>query len=480
MSKAIVCQLCSLILEYEKKPLKYSFSYLRAMFISINDNSVSRIHQLLSNWRQDDVRAIVVTDGERILGLGDLGVQGIEIPVGKLSLYVALGGVQPRWCLPIQLDVGTDNEEFLANPDYAGLRQKRIRGEQYDRFIDNFMQACRKKFGQNVLIQFEDFGKNNAYRLLERYQSHYCTFNDDIQGTASVSVAGMIAATRITGQKISEMKFLFHGAGTAAVGCANLLVEQMRLEGLSHAQACARVFLVKTDGLVIEKRQNLSEQQVPFAKPGPDLKDLCQIVEAVKPTAIIGVSTMRGAFSEPIIRAMASFNKRPLIFALSNPTSKSECTAEEAYAGTKGTALYASGSPFPPVQLPDGRRFVPGQCNNSYIFPGVALGVILFKISYIPDKLFLIAAVKLAESVTDEELSTGCLYPALQKVPEISIRIAVAIGEQCYKDGTAKLYPEPEDKELFVRTQAYQTDYEEMLPNMMSQLSVLQNSKECN
>uniref|UniRef100_A0A1I8BK30 Malic enzyme n=1 Tax=Meloidogyne hapla TaxID=6305 RepID=A0A1I8BK30_MELHA len=278
--------------------------------------------------------SIVVTDGERILGLGDLGIQGVEIPVGKLALYVALGGVQPRWCLPIQLDVGTDNEEFLSNPDYVGLKQKRARGAEYDTFIDNFMKACRKRFGQDVLIQFEDFGKNTAYKLLERFRNQYCTFNDDIQGTASVSVAGLIAAARITGQKISDMKFLFHGAGTAAVGCAELLVEKMYSEGLSKEKARERIFLVKTDGLIIKKRQTLSEQQVPFAKDGPDLKDLYEIVKSVKPTAIIGVSTIRGAFTGQIIKEMSTFNKHPVIFALSNPTSKSECTAIEAYNGT--------------------------------------------------------------------------------------------------------------------------------------------------
>nr|CAD2184340.1 unnamed protein product [Meloidogyne enterolobii] len=448
--------------------LQFEYRYQKALFISIKDNNISKIYQILSNWKYQDVRAIVVTDGERILGLGDLGIQGIEIPVGKLALYVALGGVQPRWCLPIQLDVGTDNEEFLSNPDYVGLKQKRVRGAEYENFIENFMKACRKRFGQNVLIQFEDFGKNTAYKLLERFRNNYCTFNDDIQGTASVSVAGLIAAARITGQKISDMKFLFHGAGTAAVGCAELLVEKMYCEGLSKEKARERIFLVKTDGLIIKKRQTLSEQQIPFAKDGPDLKDLYEIVKAIKPTAIIGVSTIRGAFTEQIIREMSTFNKHPVIFALSNPTSKSECTAIEAYNGTNGSALFASGSPFPPVQLSDGRNFRSGQCNNAYIFPGVALGIVLFKVANIPDKLFLIAALKLAECVSDEELSVGCLYPDLKKVPEISIKIAVAIGEECYKDGSAKLYPEPEDKELFVRAQVYNTEYEEFLPLEMA------------
>uniref|UniRef100_A0A914GT99 Malic enzyme n=1 Tax=Globodera rostochiensis TaxID=31243 RepID=A0A914GT99_GLORO len=461
--------------------INFEYRYPKALFVNINShNNVSAIYRVLGNWKHPDVRAIVVTDGERILGLGDLGVGGVEISVGKLSLYVALGGVQPQWCLPVQLDVGTDNAKLLNDPDYMGLRQPRVRGEQYDQFIDNFMVACRKKYGQHLLIQFEDFGKNNADRLLKRYQDEYCTFNDDIQGTASVSVAGLLAAVRITGRKICESKFLFHGAGTAAIGISELLVSQMQIEGLSREEACKRIFLVKSDGLVIKSRKNLMEVQKPFAKEMADLKDLADVVKAVQPSAIIGVSTIRGAFTDSIVKEMAKFNKRPIIFALSNPTSKSECTAEAAYIGTNGTALFASGSPFAAVKIADGRTFTPGQCNNSYIFPGVALGIMLFKVAHIANKLFLIAAVKLAESVTDAELASGCLYPSLDKVPEISIKIAVAIAEECYKDGMAKLYPEPVDKELFVRSQVYNTDYEDMMPKIMDQLSMLHNSTKLN
>ncbi|KAL3123257.1 hypothetical protein niasHT_006800 [Heterodera trifolii] len=445
--------------------IHFEYRHPKALFLNINwHNSVSEICRVLSNWKCQDVRAIVVTDGERILGLGDLGVGGVEIPVGKLSLYVALGGVQPKWCLPIQLDVGTDNEALLNDANYTGLRQRRVRGEQYDQFIDNFMVACCKKFGHKILVQFEDFGKNNADRLLKRYQDRYCTFNDDIQGTASVSVAGLLAAVRITGRKISESKFLFHGAGTAAIGISELLVSQMQIEGLSRDEAYGRIFLVKSDGLVTKARGNLMEAQKPFAKQMDDLKDLADIVQAVQPSAIIGVSTIHGAFSDAVIKRMASFYERPIIFALSNPTSKSECTAQAAYKGTNGAALFVSGNPFEPVTLSDGRTFSPGQCNNSYIFPGVALGIILFQIAHIPDKLFLIAAVQLAQFVTDDELSSGNLFPSMNKICEISIQIAVAIAEECYKDGLARLYPEPEDKELFVRSQVYSTDYEELIP----------------
>uniref|UniRef100_A0A914H4B1 Malic enzyme n=1 Tax=Globodera rostochiensis TaxID=31243 RepID=A0A914H4B1_GLORO len=438
--------------------INFEFKYPKALFIDIvSHKSVKAINRVLGNWKDQDVRAIVVTDGERILGLGDLGVGGIEIAVSKLTLYVALGRVQPQWCLPVLLDVGTDNANLLNDCNYMGLRQPRLRGERYDQFVDNFMEACRRKFGPHILIQFEDFGKSNAARLLRRYQNNYCTFNDDIQGTGSVTIAGLLAAAKITKQKISESKFLFHGAGMAAIGISELLVSQMQFEGLSRQNACERIFLFKSDGLVTKSRQNLMDEQKAFAKEMAEMKELADVVKAVQPSAIIGVSTASGAFTDAIIKEMAAFNDRPVIFALSNPTSKSECTAEAAYFGTNGRALFASGSPFPPVKISDERTLMPGHCNNSYIFPGVALGVILFKI-----------APKLAESVTDAEISSGALYPSLSKIPEVSIQIAVAIAEECFKDGTAQLCPEPSEKELFVRSQLYNTDYEDILPKMHS------------
>ncbi|KHJ80397.1 malic enzyme domain protein, partial [Oesophagostomum dentatum] len=276
--------------------------------------------------------AIVVTDGERILGLGDLGTYGIGIPVGKLALYVALAGLHPEWCLPVIIDVGTDNQSLLNDPFYTGLRRPRVRGPEYDSLLDNFMKACTKRFGRDTLIQFEDFGNQNAYRLLDRYKNEYCMFNDDIQGTASVVVAGLLATTRITKKKLSSQKFVFFGAGGAATGVAEMCVRQMVDEGLSQEEACANIYMIDIDGLITKSRATtLSDRHLRFAKDMPDTKSLLEVVKTVQPAGIIGASTVAGAFTEEVIQEMARINPRPIIFALSNPTSKAECTAEAAY-----------------------------------------------------------------------------------------------------------------------------------------------------
>ncbi|KAK0394843.1 hypothetical protein QR680_000963 [Steinernema hermaphroditum] len=435
----------------------------KGLYVTMNDNSISKIYQILSNWPHQDVRAIVVTDGERILGLGDLGAYGIGIPVGKLALYVALAGVHPHWCLPVYLDVGTDNEALLNDPFYIGLRHRRVRGPEYDKLLDNFMKACTKKYGQKTLIQFEDFGNQNAYRLLDRYKEKYCMFNDDIQGTASVVVAGLLACTRVTKKKLSQKKFVFYGAGGAATGIAEMCVRHMQNEGATFEEACSRIYMMDIDGLLTKNRaKSLNERHQHFAKDMPDTKDLLEVINEVKPDGIIGASTVRGAFTPEIIETMAKINRRPIIFALSNPTTKAECTAEDAYRLTNGLVLFASGSPFNNVEL-NGRLYKPGQGNNAYIFPGIALGVLLFQVKHIDNKLFLLAAKKVAESVTEKNLKEGRIYPRLKEIREISIKIAVEIAEQCYKDGTAMLYPIPEDKEAFIRAQVYSVDYDELI-----------------
>ena len=434
----------------------------KGLYVTINDNSISKIYQILSNWKHHEVKAIVVTDGERILGLGDLGAYGIGIPVGKLALYVGLAGIQPRWCLPVMIDVGTDNQQLLNDPFYTGLRRNRVRGTEYDQLLDNFMKACRKKYGQNVLIQFEDFGNKNAYRLLEKFQNNYCMFNDDIQGTASVVVAGLLSCTRVTKKKMSDTKYVFLGAGGAALGIAEMCIRQMQSEGLNAEAAAANIFMLDIDGLITKSRKNLDPRHVPFAKEMPDTKNLLDVVRVVRPGALIGASTVRGAFTDEIIRMMADINPRPIIFALSNPTSKAECTAEDAYRITHGSVLFASGSPFKNVEL-NGRLYKPGQGNNAYIFPGIALAVILFKVSTIDNKLFLLAARIVAEMVTERNLAEGRVYPRLKEIREISIKIAIRIAQECYKDGTAKLYPEPEDKEAFIRSQIYSVEYEDLI-----------------
>ncbi|GMT14521.1 hypothetical protein PFISCL1PPCAC_5818 [Pristionchus fissidentatus] len=445
---------------------KFGFIYRnpKGLYITINDNSISKIYQILSNWPSTDVKAIVVTDGERILGLGDLGAYGIGIPVGKLALYVALAGMQPDWCLPVLIDVGTDNQELLNDPFYTGLRRKRVRGAEYDSLLDNFMKACTKRFGQNCLIQFEDFGNQNAYRLLDRYKEKYCMFNDDIQGTASVVVAGLLACTRVTKKKLSQEKIVFLGAGGAATGVAEMCVRQMQSEGLTEEEACQRIYMLDIDGLITKSRSaHLSDRHNKFAKDLPDTKNLLEVVKTVQPGALIGASTVTGAFSEEIIKEMCSINPRPIIFALSNPTSKAECTAEQAYTISNGAVLFASGSPFDNVTI-NGKLYKPGQGNNAFVFPGVALGAVLFKVSHIDNSLFLLAARKVAESVSEKSLNEySRIYPRLKDIREISIKIAVEVAKHCYANGTATLYPEPEDKELFIRHQVYDVEYEDLI-----------------
>lgn len=401
----------------------------RGMFISIKDRG--RIAKVLRNWPERKAGIIVVTDGERILGLGDLGANGMGIPVGKLALYTACAGVHPALCLPVMLDVGTDNESLRADPFYVGLRQKRVRGKAYDEFVDEFITAARKVF-PGVVIQFEDFGNTNAFRLLHRYRDRICVFNDDIQGTAGVALAGIYSALRITGDKFSEQKILCLGAGEAATGICDLVVSALVADGLSTAEARRRCWLVDTQGLVVKGRAKLAEHKVPYAHDHPPVADFLAAVQTLQPTVIIGVAAVGGAFTRPVLEAMARINERPIVFAMSNPTSKSECTAEEAYRWTGGRAIFAGGSPFPPVTL-DGRTFVPRQGNNSYVFPGVGLGAIASGARHITDEMFSSAAHALARQVTEADLAQGSIYPALTRIREVSAHIAAAVAEVAYK-----------------------------------------------
>ncbi|KAE8603067.1 hypothetical protein XENTR_v10014209 [Xenopus tropicalis] len=443
-----------------------AFRRPRGLFITIHDRG--HISTVMKSWPEDNIKAVVVTDGERILGLGDLGSYGMGIPVGKLALYTACGGVQPQECLPVMLDVGTDNQELLNDPLYIGLRHRRVRGKEYDELVDEFMKAVTERYGINCLIQFEDFANANAFRLLNMYRNKYCTFNDDIQGTAAVAVAGLLGALRITKNKLSDHTVLFQGAGEAAMGIADLIVMAMEKEGTPRDAAIKNIWMVDSKGLIVKGRASLNHEKERFAHPHKEMKSLEEVVKDIKPTVLIGVAAIGGAFTEQIIKDMASFNNRPIIFALSNPTSKAECTAEQCYRLTQGRGIFASGSPFDPVTLPDGRTLYPGQGNNAYVFPGVALGVVACGVRHISDDVFLTTAEIIAQQVSDKHLEEGRLYPPLQTIQEVSVKIAVKIVENAYKDNSASVFPEPENKEAFVRSQMYSTDYDQFMVDSYS------------
>jgi len=429
------------------------FQRPRGLFISANDRG--RIAELLHNWPYV-AKLIVVTDGERILGLGDLGANGMGIPVGKLSLYAACAGIHPKLCLPVMLDVGTNNQTLLDDPYYVGLRQKRLSGAAYDQFVDEFVTAARAAFS-GVLIQFEDFANHSAFQLLHKYRDKIPTFNDDIQGTASVALAGLFSALRVTGGKLSEQKVLFLGAGEAATGIADLVVSAIKAEGASEAEARLRTWLVDSRGLVVKSRSGLTEHKLAYAHEHPPIDDFLTAIRTLKPTAIIGVAAVGGTFTPEVLQTMAKINKRPIIFALSNPTSKAECSAEEAYRHTGGRALFACGSPYDPVKL-DGKTFVPRQGNNSYIFPGVGLGAIASGTRLITDEMFMAAAHTLAQLVSEADLDQGSLYPALPRIREVSARIAAAVAEVAYQRGLAA-GPPPKDLLAYVQSQMYDPRY---------------------
>ncbi|XP_053557084.1 NAD-dependent malic enzyme, mitochondrial isoform X1 [Bombina bombina] len=439
----------------------------KGVFISILDKG--HIKAILENWPETDVKAVVVTDGERILGLGDLGVYGMGIPVGKLCLYTACAGIRPQNCLPVCIDVGTDNTTLLKDPFYMGLYQKRDRTQLYDDLIDEFMDAVTDLYGQNTLIQFEDFGNHNAFRFLRKYREKYCTFNDDIQGTASVALAGLLATQKVIGKPITDHTVLFLGAGEAALGIANLIVMAMMENGLSAEAAREKIWMFDKYGLLVQgRKEGIDGNQETFAHATQEqnVKSFLDAVNILKPSAIIGVAGAGKLFTEDVIKAMGSINEMPVIFALSNPTTKAECTAEEAYTLTEGRCLFASGSPFDTVTLSNGRSYKPGQGNNAYIFPGVALAVILSGVRHISDRVFLEAAKALAEQLTPEEMEQGRLYPPLSNIREVSICIAVKVMEFVYRNGMAFQYPEPLDKNTYIRSKVWNTEYDSFLPEV--------------
>lgn len=412
---------------------KYGHIFRRPRGVYFSKRDAGRVKAILQNWPHDDVRMIVVTDGERILGLGDLGASGMGIPVGKLSLYTACAGIPPAQCLPIMLDVGTNNPSLQSDPLYLGLPEPRLRGGEYDALVAELVEAVQEIF-PDACMQFEDFGNTNAFRLLHDYRDRICMFNDDIQGTAGVTLAGLFSSERLTGVPLREQRILFLGAGEAGIGIGDLVVEALKLQDVLQEVARAQCWFVDSKGLVVSSRTDLAEHKKRFAHDHAPVASLLEAVEALKPTALVGVSGMPQTFTEPVVQAMARINKRPVIFALSNPTSKAECTAEQAYTWTHGRCVFASGSPFAPVTV-DGVTHVPGQGNNSYIFPGVGLGVIASGSSRVTDEMFYMAARVLADLVSDDDLKVGRIYPDLKRIREVSLAIGTAVAGIAFDQG---------------------------------------------
>lgn len=425
----------------------------RGMYITAEDKG--DIKEVLDNWPYKDIKVIVVTDGERILGLGDLGANGIGIPIGKLALYVACAGIPPHQCLPIMLDVGTNNVEYLHDEFYLGLAQSRITGDAYNDIVDEFIQGVKELFPQ-ALIQFEDFLTPNAYALLNRYRDEVLCFNDDIQGTAGVALAGVHASTRISGLNFKDMKIMFLGAGSAATGIADLLCYALQQEGLTESEARKRLWFVDVEGLVVKGRKGLMSHNEPYMHEYDQL-GFIDAINDIKPNVLIGATGAPNTFTRAVIEAMSSVNERPTIFALSNPTSRAECTALEAYEWSQGKVIFASGSPFPPLVY-EGKEYKPGQGNNVYVFPGVGLGTIVSKAPVITEDMFLVAARTLADQVSQVDLDMGMIYPPLNTIREVSYNIALAVAENAYETKVTKS-ERPDDLEEKIRDYMYDPDY---------------------
>ncbi|HEV3449080.1 MAG TPA: NAD-dependent malic enzyme [Gemmataceae bacterium] len=439
---------------------KFGHIFRRPKGLYLSIKRQGRVREVLRNWPEKEVRFIVCTDGERILGLGDLGANGMGIPIGKLALYTACAGVPPQFTLPVMLDVGTNNEALLRDPLYLGLRQPRVRGAAYDAFIDEFVTAVQDAYPR-CCVQFEDFANFHAVPILARYRDHICCFNDDIQGTAAVAVAGIYAALRILRSKMSDQKFLFLGAGSAGTGIADLLSQAMMPEGLNSVAARQRCWLFDVRGLIESSRTDLADFQRPFAHAHAPIKDFLTAVESIRPTAIIGVSTVPKLFNRPVIEAMSRINERPIIFACSNPTSRSECTAEEAYQWSQGRAIFASGSPFAPVHF-DGKTFVPGQGNNLYIFPAVGMAIYATQARRVTEEMFLKAAQSVAEQVTQADLEMGLIYPPQSAILKASLHVAERVADLIFERGLARV-DRPANLEAFIQSSVYRPEYRSLL-----------------
>ncbi len=436
--------------------LKFGHIYRqpRGMYLSITRRG--KVKEILKNWPQKDVRFICVTDGGRILGLGDLGANGAGIPIGKLQLYTACAGVPPQYLLPMYLDAGTNNEQYLHDPLYLGMRKTRPATADLYSFVDEFVEAVQEVFPK-CCIHFEDWTGTDAVHLLERYRDRYCVYNDDVQGTAGITLAGMINAAKIKGTKMKDEKYLFLGAGSAGIGLANLLCSALVAQGMSLKEAQSRVYMFDINGLLEASRKDLVDFQKPYAHQHAPTRDFVAAIESIKPTTIIGVSTIGGAFNQKVIEAMARINDRPVILALSNPTEHAECTPEQAYTWSKGKAIYAAGVQFPPVHY-NGQTFLPGQANNFYIFPAVGMAIFAAQASRVTDELFIEAARAVADQVPSELVNQGLLYPLQSNILETEIQTAARVAKLVFDSGLARV-ERPRDMVAFIREHVYKPEY---------------------
>lgn len=436
--------------------LEWSRIYERPRGLYLTARQRGRVAAILRGWPRGPVGVIVVTDGGRILGLGDLGANGMGIPIGKLALYTACAGIPPQACLPVVIDVGTDNEPLRNDALYIGERAARMRGALWDELLDEFLIATQQVF-PGAIVQFEDFNAPCAFRLLERYRHRLCCFNDDVQGTGAMGLAGLYAACRALHSALTEQRILFVGAGEACLGIGATVIAALREQGLSEAQARQRCWFMDSKGLVVSGRRDLAEHKRRFAQAFSPVPDLLGAIEQIKPTVVVGATGQPGLFTQPALEAMARLNARPVIFALSNPTSKAECTPEQAYRWTQGRALFACGSAVAPVGF-GGCMHTPGQANNAHIFPGVGLGLTVSRARRVSDEMFLAAAQTLAAQVSDEDLKRGRLFPAATRMREVAAAVALAVARVAYRQGAAAA-AEPADLAREIARAMYQPDY---------------------
>lgn len=434
----------------------------RGMYFTEEDRG--HMAAMVHNWPHDDVHVIVVTDGSRILGLGDLGSNGMGIPIGKLSLYCAAGGIAPHRVMPVVLDVGTDNEELLNHPFYLGVQKPRLTGEKYYHLVEEFMRAVRYRW-PNVLVQFEDFASDRAQTLLNKYRYDHLCFNDDIQGTGATTLAGILGALRAKGEsvnKLGKQKIVIAGAGSAGIGVGQVLMDAMIEQGYSEEAAKDAFFVVDQDGLLsMDRIAELSSEQAAFAREEDGGMSLHDVVKKYKPTILLGMTTVGGLFDEALIKEMAAHCDRPVIFPLSNPTTKAECTAAQAFEWTEGKCIFAAGSPFDPVSMDNGRVFYPTQCNNMYVFPGIGLGATICGAKTVTDRMLYVAAEALANFVSDEELAQGKVFPHITSIRQVSHAIAVAVIKEAVHEGEAKKLDEKHLSNLdeYVRRKMYDPIY---------------------